>query len=286
MVKNLVDTHIHVWDLDKAGYPWLKGDTSILNQSWSIDQLEKERQQAGVTAGILVQASGNKEDTDLMLATARQTSWIKGVVAWLPLMKPSLVQQQLDDIYLNEKYFKGVRHQVHDEPDAQWLLQPRVIESLKILAKHDIPYDLVGIRNEHMETLVKVLEQVPTLRVVLDHLNQPPIKTKERFGKWGELMTQLAQHPTVYAKISGLGTASGNFAGWTIADIEPYIHFAIEKFGTDRCFCGGDWPVALLAGSYVQVWDAYKKIVSGALNEVDQEKIFSGNAIKFYNLDL
>lgn len=285
MVKNLVDTHIHAWDLDKAEYPWLKGDTSILNRSWSIDQLEEERQQAGVTAGVLVQASGNKEDTDLMLAIARQTSWIKGVVAWLPLMDPSLVQQQLDDIYLKEKYFKGVRHQVHDEPDEKWLLQETVIESLKVLAKNNIPYDLVGIKNAHLETLLKVLEQVPTLHVVIDHLNQPPIKTNERFGKWGELMTQLAQHPTVYAKISGLGTASGNFTGWQIADLEPYIHFAIEKFGTDRCFCGGDWPVSLLAGSYVQVWEAYKKIISNAVSDEDAEKIFSTNATGFYKLD-
>jgi L-fuconolactonase len=107
MVKNLVDTHIHVWDLDKADYPWLKGDTSILNQTWSIGQLEEERKQAGVTAGVLVQASGNKEDTDLMLATARQTGWIKGVVVWLPLMDPSLMQRQLEDIYFKEPYFKG-----------------------------------------------------------------------------------------------------------------------------------------------------------------------------------
>jgi L-fuconolactonase len=256
-----------------------------LNRTWSIEQLEIERKQAGVTTGVLVQASGNKEDTDLMLATARQTDWIKGVVAWLPLMDPSLVQQQLEDIYLKEKYFKGVRHQVHDEPDAQWLLQPQVIESLKILAKHNIPYDLVGIRNEHMETLLKVVERVPMLRVVLDHLNQPPVKTNERFGKWGELMKELAQHPTVYAKISGLGTASGNFTGWKVADLEPYILFAIEKFGTDRCFCGGDWPVSLLAGSYVQVWDAYKQIITAAMNESDTEKIFSVNANQFYNLD-
>jgi L-fuconolactonase len=29
-------------------------------------------------------------------------------------------------------------------------------------------------------------------------------------------------------------------------DIKPYIAFALEQFGSDRCFCGGDWPVSLL----------------------------------------
>jgi L-fuconolactonase len=286
MAKKLVDTHVHIWDLAKADYPWLRGDTSILNKTWTIGQLEEERKQTAVTAGVLVQASGNKEDTDLMLHTARQTEWIKGVVAWLPLQDPQLVQQQLDTIYLKETYFKGVRHQVHDEPDEKWLLQAAVIESLQLLAQHDIPYDLVGIRNAHLKTLLELLQRVPALRIVIDHLNQPPIKTKERFGKWGELMEAAAQHPNVYAKISGLGTASGNFTGWTKEDLEPYINFVLEKFGTGRCFCGGDWPVSQLAGSYKQVWEAYEAIITAAVGEIESEKVFSENAVQFYNLTL
>jgi L-fuconolactonase len=284
MVKKLVDTHVHIWDLAKADYPWLHGDTSILNQTWTIGQLEAERKQTAVAAGVLVQAAGNKEDTDWMLAIARQTDWIKGVVAWLPLMQPVNVQQQLEEIYVKEQYFKGVRHQVHDEPDEKWLLQPAVIDSLKLLVQYNIPYDLVGIRNAHLETMLKVVEQVPGLRIVIDHLNQPPIKAKERFGRWGEMMEAAAQHPTVYAKISGLGTASGNFTGWTKEDLQPYIEFVIEKFGSDRCFCGGDWPVSQLAGSYVQVWNAYEEIITSLLDEKESEKVFAKNAELFYNL--
>jgi L-fuconolactonase len=39
----LVDTHIHVWDFEKAKYPWLEGNTSILNRTWKIEELESER---------------------------------------------------------------------------------------------------------------------------------------------------------------------------------------------------------------------------------------------------
>jgi L-fuconolactonase len=52
--------------------------------------------------------------------------------------------------------------------------------------------------------------------MVFDHLNQPPISTNERFGKWGQLMSVAANHKNFYAKISGLGTASGNFSGWKL----------------------------------------------------------------------
>ncbi|UYQ95560.1 amidohydrolase family protein [Chitinophaga horti] len=278
----LIDTHVHVWNLSRAEYPWLQGDTSILNRSWQIEELDPA--DAGVTAGVLVQAAGNLEDTALMLETARNTPWIKGVVAWLPLTDTRRTADLLQGAFLSEPCFKGVRHQIHDEPDAQWLLQPTVLESLQLLADHDIPYDLVGILPAHIETALKVAEQVPALRMVFDHLNQPPIATRERFGKWGELMKEASAHPNFYAKISGLGTASGSFAGRTAADIQPYVDFAIEHFGVARCFCGGDWPVSMLANGYAQTWSMIRQALSG-LSTPEQEQVLGSNAVRFYNLN-
>ena len=150
--------------------------------------------------------------------------------------------------------------------------------------KYDLPYDLVGILPQHIETALKVAEMVPGLKMVFDHLNQPPIAAKEEFGKWGELMKEAAGNRNFYAKISGLGTTSQNLAGWTAADIEPYIAFVIKQFGTDRCFCGGDWPVSLLAGSYTRTWNTYMEVMNNLLSEEDQEKVFYSNAKHFYKL--
>lgn len=283
-MSNIIDTHVHVWDLNRAAYPWLKGDQSILNNHWRIGQLEEERKKAGVTAGILVQASGNIEDTELMLETAYQTDWIKAVVAWLPLMDIKATQQLLEERFLKEKYFKGIRHQIHDEKDPAWLLQPAVLENLKVLADYDIPFDVVAVLPGHIETALKVAERVPKLRMVFDHLSQPPIATKEKFGRWGELMKEAAKHKNFYAKISGLGTASGSFQNRKTEDIKPYIAFAIEYFGVDHCFCGGDWPVSLLASNYTTTWEMYKEVLNELLTGKDKEKVFYTNGIEFYKL--
>lgn len=284
-MKQIIDTHVHVWDISKAEYPWLKDDSSILNQTWLIEQIADERKEAGITSGVLVQASGNIEDTNLMLETADKTDWIDGVVCWMPLMNTGEMQQLLEKRFLKEKYFKGVRHQIHDEENTEWLLQPSVIESLKVLAGFNIPYDVVGVWPAHIETALKVA-RVPNLRMVFDHLSQPPIATKEKFGRWGELMKEASQHKNFYAKISGLGTASGNFANRKASDIKPYIEFALEHFGNDRCFCGGDWPVSKLADSYANTWHTYKDILRGLLTEQDQDKVFYLNAKQFYNLSI
>ena len=283
-MMNIVDTHVHVWDLQRAEYPWLQNDTSILNQTWKIEQLEKARQEAGITAGVMVQASGNLEDTELMLETAYRTGWIKGVVGWLPLLDTNTTQRLLEERFLKEQYFKGVRHQVHDEKDNKWLLQPAVIESLKILASHNLPYDVVAVLPAHIETALEVANRVPGLRMVFDHLSQPPIASKEKFGRWGELMKEAAKHPKFYAKISGLGTASGNFTNRTANDIKPYMEFALDQFGNDRCFCGGDWPVSMLAGSYTNIWNIYKEILQQLVSKEQEEKILSENAQLFYNI--
>jgi L-fuconolactonase len=125
---------------------------------------------------------------------------------------------------------------------------------------------------------------IPGLKMVFDHLNQPPVKTNDEFGEWGQLMKIAAGHENFYAKISGLGTASGNFNNWGTVDIEPCISFALEHFGTNRCFCGGDWPVSLLAGTYTKVWTNYKAVLHDLLNETEREKIFYHNAQHFYQL--
>jgi len=279
----IIDTHIHIWDFEKAEYLWLKGNTSILNRTYQLEELEPERVAAGIDGGVLVQAANNIEDTNFMLQVATQSPWITGVVGWLPLKDPVETQRLLREEYGAHEYFKGVRHMIHDEADPKWLLQSEVLESLHILARHKLPYDVVGILPEHILTALKVAELVPNLNMVFDHLNQPPISSNEKFGEWGALMKEAATRKNIYAKISGLGTCS-KMMNWNANHIQPYIEFVFEHFGIDRCFCGGDWPVSLLAGSYIKTWEVYQEVIGKLLSEEQQDKVYNENAVEFYQL--
>lgn len=283
MEIKIIDTHIHIWDLGRARYAWLDEDTSILNRTYGLKELLPFFPAANIWRGVLVQAANHAEDTQLMLEAAAQHEQIAGVVGWLPLKDPAATARLLTEQYLKNGYFKGVRHLIHNEPDPQWLLQPEVLEGLAVLEAKNIPYDIVGVNDRHLETVIKVSEKLPGLRLVLDHLNQPPIAGGERFGRWGELMKVVAGNPNISAKISGLGTVAGG-KGWKEEDIEPYIAFALEVFGPERCFCGGDWPVSLLAGGYGMHWTAYQNILSRLLASDDLNKVLHGNARVFYNL--
>lgn len=284
MAERFIDTHIHIWNFQKAEYAWLEGNTSILNRTYHIEELEEEHKEALVTEGVLVQAANNMEDTDWMLEVARKTNWIKGVVGWVPLLQPGKTSKLLSEKYSKEPYFKGVRHLIHDEPDPGWLLQEPVLESLKLLATDLLPYDVVGVLPEHMETALIVAAKVPSLKMVFDHLNQPPIAAKERFGRWGALMKEASKHHNFFVKISGLGTTAQKGNDWSEEDIKPYIEFALEHFGEDRCFCGGDWPVSLLAGSYTRTIKTFRAVLNDLLNKEQQGKVYYKNAESFYKL--
>jgi L-fuconolactonase len=246
--------------------------------------LEPERKAAGVTAGVLVQAANTTQETTYMLDVAKRTDWIKGVVGWLPLMDPQATEKLLAEQYAGNTLFKGVRHLIHDEPDAAWLLQDDVIESLRILATYKMPYDVVGVLPAHMVTALKVAEKIPGLRIVFDHLNQPPIKAKEKYGVWGDLAKQAASHPNFCMKISGLGVTAQKSDNWNEEDVKPYIAFVLEHYGANRCFCGGDWPVSLLAGAYAKTWRIYENVLNELLDAAALKQVLYSSAASFYNL--
>jgi len=87
MQHRIVDTHVHIWDFAMAEYAWLKGNTSILNRIYEIQELEEERRKARITDGVLVQAANNFEDTDYLLEVASvvigSREWWVGFPWWI-----------------------------------------------------------------------------------------------------------------------------------------------------------------------------------------------------------
>ncbi len=277
----IIDTHIHVWDLDMVSYSWLEGNTSLLNKTYALDQLQADKDAVGITGGVLVQAANNAEETDWMLKTAALNPWIMGVVGWVPLLDPDATLRAIE-AYKSNPMIKGFRHLIHDERNTKWLLQEPVIESLRILAAHGYTYDVVGTKLDHLKCVLTLSTEVPELKMVLDHLNQPPIPDR-KFGEWGQLLEESALNQNLLVKISGLGLTANN-ADWDADMLKPFISLALAAFGSQRCMLGGDWPVALLAGNYQYTWAQYKTVINTLLNEQDQRHVYELTARAFYGL--
>ncbi len=215
------------------------------------DDLEPLLQAVGVTQTVLVQSAGSDADTDYMFGLVSDVSWIGGVVAWCRLDDERRARARLDEL-LERPKLRGIRHLIHQEADAHWILQPAVQPALSMLEEEGLILELPAVFPDHLGDVPELARRHPGLVLVVDHLAKPPLGTRQ-MTLWEELLRSAAEEPNVYAKISGLNTVIPTTA-WSATDLEPAIRVAVDAFGSERLVCGSDWPVALLNGDYFQVW--------------------------------
>jgi L-fuconolactonase len=273
-----IDTHHHFWNLTEVEYPWLKPEHGIIYGLFDPAKLEPQVKAAGIDKTVIVQSADSYEDTASMLVTSDHYDWIGGVVGWANLLKPDEVNQRME-MYKKHPKFRGIRHLIHGEENPDWIIQDKVIESLKVLAHHGMTYDVVAVFPNHLKHVPTLAERVPNLKMVIDHLAKPPVGHSTSL--WFEQMGAAAQSTNVYAKMSGLF----DNASWTVADLKPYTDFVIERFGANRVMFGSDWPVSINNGvsTYATVWENSKNLIAG-LSKDAQDMILGGTAMEFYRL--
>lgn len=280
-MSGIIDAHQHVWDLEQAEYSWLGPEAGVLYRDFGMDDIVAEFAAAGVTGTVLVQSADNDEDTEHMFAVAADAPVVLGVVGYVPLHEPERAAERLAEL-VQRPLFCGVRNLIHDRPDPHWLLRRDVDEGLGLLERAGVPFDVVGVLPEHLEAVLAISERHPELDIVIDHLNKPPIGLADH-EPWASLITRVAANPRVRGKVSGLYSASGDAADWTVDAIRPILDHALDAFGPDRLMYGGDWPVSLIAGGYARVWAGIDELLGG-LDAVDRDLILAGTARSFYSL--
>ncbi len=276
----VIDTHQHFWNLAEVEYPWLVPEYGPIYDTFEPDDLSAQLRTAGVDKTVLVQSANSYEDTAYMLKIADVYDWVGAVIGWVDLMIPEETEKRIQ-MYKKHPKFRGIRHLIHEEPNLDWVVQPVVIESLKVLAKHNMLFEVVAVFPNHLKHVPQLAKEVSDLKLVIDHLAKPPIKDR-KLSPWTLQLQEAASFQNVYAKISGLNTAA-DWQTWSADDLKPYIDHAIDVFGADRVMFGSDWPVCILAGSYQSVWIETNRALEGRpKSEIDA--ILGGTAARVYRI--
>lgn len=273
-----IDAHQHFWDLNRFPYPWMPAAPSPLRRNFLPEDLRPILERNSFDGSIAVQATTSFEEAPWLLQLAETHSMVLGVVAWVDLTDPQL-GSTLDQLQAHPK-FKGVRHPVHDESDDRWLLCPDVLRGLKELARRKIPYDLL-LRPQHLPVVIELMDRVPSLYMVVDHIAKPPI-AKPQTSAWAQDMERLARAPHIHVKLSGMITEAA-WDSWTSDQLRPYVQHVWKLFGPDRCMFGSDWPVCLSAGTWKEVLAALTQAL-GAVPQAERNKVMGENAARFYKL--
>ena len=197
-------------------------------------------------------------------------------MGWVPLEDHVAAARALDDAYLADPKFRGIRHLNHEEADPDWLVRPSVIDGLKVLEERGLVYEVVAVHPLHLGHVPTLARACPSLTIVVDHLAKPPIVSGD-YDAWKADLRAAAEHPNVHAKVSGLNTAA-DWQTWTAADLEEPVGFALEVFGPERLMFGSDWPVAILAGDYAKVWAETNAVLDRlGLSGADRAAILGGH---------
>lgn len=271
----MIDTHIHFWKLDRGDYGWIKPENKVLYRDFLPQDLEPLLQMNRVSDIIVVQAAETIDETKFLLQLAKEHSFIKGVIGWLDIATNQF-QAQYEQVR-TDPYFRGVRSKgvVIDNCEAeQW---KQLVRNLSVFANDGHVLDLIMHPHE-MPSLLHLLSELPNLQIVINHVGLPLVQD-EANESWYQYMKQIADHPNIMCKISGMVTF---VEGLQTKAFEPYIAALLEYFGTRRLMFGSDWPVGLKAGNYDQIIQFFLDVLPDDLSPLELDDIYSNNAMSVY----
>jgi L-fuconolactonase len=276
-MEGAIDTHVHFWKYDKVRDAWITDNMKVLQQDYIPQTLESTLRRNGVSGCVAVQADQSEVETLFLVELSKTHDIIKGVVGWVDLQNNNLAERL--QYFSQFPVIKGWRHIAQSEPD-DFLSRSSFQDGVRMLESYGYTYDIL-IFPKQLRSALDLVSRFPNQAFVIDHCAKPLIATKE-IDEWGAIMKEIAVHPNVYCKLSGLFTEA-KWKQWSPADYYPYLDVVFGAFGTDRLMFGSDWPVILLSGMYVQWKSLLEKYMENFPAE-EKEKVFRFNATSFYKL--
>jgi L-fuconolactonase len=278
----IVDAHVHLYDPDVVRYGWMRGKPALAGLH-GLAELDAARGAVEVQGVVWIEVGADpgqhQGEARWIARLAAADPRIAGMVAHAPLERGAAAAAEIERLLEHGK-LRGIRRLLQDEPDDAFCLRPAFIEGVRLLARHDLAFDIC-VYHRQLAGALELARRCPEIRFVLDHIGKPGIRDA-LIEPWRAQITELAALPNVWCKISGLITEAGR--DWTRAKLRPYLDHALEAFGFGRVMFGSDWPVSEQTHRYEE-WVGIVDQALGAASEDERRRLFCDNAIAFYRLD-
>jgi L-fuconolactonase len=278
----IIDTHIHLFDPTRLqGVPWPDKNDAALYKPALPDRYRKLTGGCNVVGAIEVECSPWLEDNQWVLDVAATDPIIVGMIGDLEPDKSDF-HQQLERFHRNP-LFLGMRYgNLWGRNLSDHLSNPNFISGIKALADAGLTFDSANPNPELIASIIRLTDQVPSLRAVIDHLPQldPPADVRVR-NELNANLRELGNRPQVYVKVSEV---LRRVDGQVPRDLEFYrdrLDDLWSIFGADRLVYGSDWPNSDHWGSYAEVLSVVREYFT-AKGQAVAEKYFWKNSISAY----
>jgi predicted TIM-barrel fold metal-dependent hydrolase len=296
----VVDPHIHLWDLKTHHYPWLAnpgtsfvGDARNLKHDYLISDLLRDAEP--VQALKLVHVDANHDPAD----PVEETRWLQhvadsegrgmpnAIVAGADLSASAHKVHEVLEGHAAFANTRGIRQilNVHANPlydyvGRHYMREARWRENFALLKKYSLSFDL-QLYPSQMNEAVALAQEHPGTQFIVNHAGMFVDRSSvEGFRAWRDGLRALAACPNVAVKISGLAMFDHR---WSVESFRPYVLDTVDAFGCDRAMFASNFPVDRLFATYEGLWNAYASIV-GDLSSTEKHALFIGNAERIYRI--
>jgi len=278
----IIDTHIHLFDPRRPeGVPWPPKDDAVLYKPALPDRYLKVTKGEGVVGAIEVECSPWLEDNQWVLDVAAKAPVMVGTVGDLEPDKPDF-RKQLERFHANP-LFRGIRcGNLWGRNLSEQLGNPEFVRGLKELSAAGLEMDTANPDPGLIATVVRLTDQVPNLRVVIDHLPQMKEPTDPQVKKNLEAnLHELGKRPQVYVKVSEVLRRVDGRLRLDLDFYKPVLDQFWDIFGEDRLIYGSDWPNSDHIETFPQELTLVREYFLGK-GRAAAEKYFWKNSVAAY----
>jgi predicted TIM-barrel fold metal-dependent hydrolase len=284
----IIDTHLHVWDLQKFNLRWLASAGPRLNRDYSPADYVKAIEGVNVTKAIYVEvdvAPGQEEAEAayaVELCLSKTTPTVAAVLGGNPAAAEFAAYIRK---YKASQFVKGVRESYR----RGWCDDAAFVSGVRLLGELGMTFDLL-MGPELLGEAARLVDACPQTRFVLDHCGNPNVRwfglsaqaDAGRRRAWEEGVARLAERPNVVCKISGVAE-SGEDGQVAAAIVAPAVNHCLDRFGVQRVMFASNWPVCLKTIG-LREWVKVLSEVVRPRGEAFARKLFYDNAARFYGL--
>ena len=294
MIK-IIDPHLHLFDLNKGCYHWLKSenppfwpDKNIIAKNFSEQDLTLSS--SLTLAGFVhIEAGFDNEQP------WREIAWLEDTctqpfrsIAMLDITLPkALFSQQLDKL-MHYQSVVGIRY-ILDDHALAILSAKNSQDNLSLLSDKKLSFELqMPLDNTPaVNSLITLLQATPDLLLCINHAGWPTLdyaqdnaqnneQGNNQATPWLENLQRLAKFSQVFIKCSGYEMADRHYSQNRQHKI---IQLCIENFGITRVMLASNFPLSLWHASYQDTWLTHTELPYS--NEQLKQLCFS-NAEQFY----
>jgi L-fuconolactonase len=227
----ILDPHVHVWKHDPK-YPFAP-DARPPARDAAPETLLQHMKDNGVAKTVIIQVIHYKYDNSFLADVLKQhRAMFHGVCRVDPLdpASPDHLSR------LTEQGFRGVRLSPAGNASGDWFHGPLMPPLWKRCHELKVPMTVLAPITR-MPEVGALLEKLPDLTVVIDHMADCPVDQPQELEK----LIALKRYPNLFVKISHTWSLSKQPYPWL--DAQEHVKRLHAAFGPQRLMWATDWPI-------------------------------------------